>query len=355
MAVPSAEDVDAYNTAAYLRITSIAIAAYSYLETQPTAWKFYREHWESRRLTISVVLFALLRFASITVLAISSAGFFYSRFTLESCRRFFLLPPAFKVIQSMVSQAILGVRTFNLSRRSRTVGWFLISVYIAACTIQWASTMVQRSPQVGDVKLNCRAFNQPRQLGAYVFYAVAIVYDTITTSLSVWYLLKYKFKSSSSVMMKLSKMMIYDGLGYLVLLTGVNILNLVLYKESQEVQTAGASLGYSVSWIMSQKLLIHLYDASRERREEEDFDDAAITISKNISTHRDISRVVRTNFDKNSTAPFEFSHRPHNSLESEAEHAKDIDVQVRIERTIKLNHYTRAYELEDYTRRTQNQ
>ena len=27
-AVPSAEDVDAYNTAAYLRITSIAIAAY---------------------------------------------------------------------------------------------------------------------------------------------------------------------------------------------------------------------------------------------------------------------------------------------------------------------------------------
>lgn len=28
MAAPSAEDVDAYNTAAYLRITSIAIAAY---------------------------------------------------------------------------------------------------------------------------------------------------------------------------------------------------------------------------------------------------------------------------------------------------------------------------------------
>lgn len=71
--------------------------------------------------------------------------------------------------------------------------------------------------------------------------------------------------------------------------------------------------------------------------------------------HRDISRVVRTNFDKNSTSPFEFSRRPHNSLESEAEHPKDIDVEVRIERTIKLNHYTRTYELEDYTRRTQNQ
>lgn len=119
---------------------------------------------------------------------------------------------------------------------------------------------------------------------------------------------------------------------------------------------------------MSQKLLIHLYgpfqhferlhisnrlfsDASRERREEEDFEDAAITISKNISTHRDISRVVRTNFDKSRSSPFEFSRRARNSLESN-ESPEHVDVQVRIEKTVKLNHYTRTYELEDYSRRT---
>ncbi|KAF8995471.1 hypothetical protein BDQ17DRAFT_1365656 [Cyathus striatus] len=73
--------------------------------------------------------------------------------------------------------------------------------------------------------------------------------------------------------------MLYDGLGYLVMLTAVNILNLVLYRTSRDVQNAGlvnvvfttvtdinhaittlrASLGYCVSWIMSQRLLIHLH------------------------------------------------------------------------------------------------
>jgi hypothetical protein len=29
----------------------------------------------------------------------------------------------------------------------------------------------------------------------------------------------------------------------------------------------------------------------------------------------------------------------------------DVNVEVRIERTVKLNHYTKTYELEDYSRR----
>lgn len=58
------------------------------------------------------------------------------------------------VIQTMITQAILGVRcdqyevkggllnsylelyrAFNLSRRSRVVGWFLITVYSVACVV----------------------------------------------------------------------------------------------------------------------------------------------------------------------------------------------------------------------------
>ncbi|KAF8200740.1 hypothetical protein BJ912DRAFT_579075 [Pholiota molesta] len=351
MPVPSAEDENATTIAAYMRITSIAIATYDFLETQPTAWRFYKEHWHSRRLTISILLFCLLRFTSIVVLTISSVGFFYTHFTIQSCRQFYLLPPTFKVIQSMVSQAILGVRTFNLSRRSQHVGWFLILIYLAACALQWISTLYQRTPSIGDVKANCRPFNQAQHLGAYVFYAVAIVYDTLTTSLSIWYLLKYKFKTSNSIMLKLSKMMLYDGLGYLVALTSVNILNLILYNQTQDIQTAGASLGYCVSWIMSQRLLIHLYDASRERRDSEDYDDPAVTISKNIPAPRDVSRVVRTNFDKNSNTPFDLSRRVTEAMSGDTGYPDDVNVEVRIERTVKLNHYTKTYELEDYSRR----
>ncbi|KAF9476367.1 hypothetical protein BDN70DRAFT_882542 [Pholiota conissans] len=355
MSLPSAADENAFDVAAYMRVTSIAIAAYDYLETQPTAWRFYREHWQSRRLTISIVLFSLLRFTSIAVLTISNIGFFYSRFTPESCRQFYLLPPAFKVIQSMVSQAILGVRTFNLSRRSRSVGWFLITIYLAACVLQWVTTLYQRTPRIGDVKVSCRPFNQAKQLGPYIFYAVAIVYDTLTTSMSVWYLLKYKFKTTNSVMSKLSKMMLYDGLGYLIALTVVNILNLILYKQAQDIQTAGASLGYCASWIMSQRLLIHLYDASRERRDSEDeYDHHAVTISKSISAPQDVSRVVRTNFGKSSGTPFDLSRRVTEALSGDTGYPDDVNVEVRIERTVKVNHYPRTYELEDYSRRSMN-
>ncbi|KAF8160903.1 hypothetical protein B0H34DRAFT_356698 [Crassisporium funariophilum] len=355
---------NAYTIAGYMRIASIAIALYDYLETQPTAWRFYREHWQSRRMTISVVLFFLLRFVSILTLTLSSVGFFYGEFTMPICARFYLLPPVFKVVQAMVSQAILGIRAFNLSRRSRSIGYFLLVVYIAACILQWVTNLYQRTPQLiaigvaGDIAVghgNCRAFNQVKRLGAWIFYAISIIYDVMTTSMSIWYLLKYKFKTTNSMMSKVTRMMLYDGLGYLFVLTAINILNLILYKTSQEIQTAGASLGYCVSWIMSQRLLIHLYDASRERREDS-FDAAAITISKNVTTARDVSRVVRTQFDQKSSTPFDLT-RPDlefEGVEGPESFPEDTGVQVRIERTVRLNQFTRTYELEDYSRRSRS-
>jgi hypothetical protein len=140
--------------------------------------------------------------------------------------------------------------------------------------MQWVVTIYQRKPKVGDIEANCRGISHALRLGAYIFYAIAMAYDVITTLMSVWYLLKYQLMSTSSMMMRLTRLMIYDGLGYLVALTGVNILNLILFKTSQDIQTAASSLGYALSWIMSQRLLIHLYDVSRERRAEDDADSA---------------------------------------------------------------------------------
>ncbi|KAF8875818.1 hypothetical protein CPB84DRAFT_440933 [Gymnopilus junonius] len=40
------------------------------------------------------------------------------------------------VVQAMVTQAILGIRAFNLSRRDRIVGWFLLSLYCVACVVR---------------------------------------------------------------------------------------------------------------------------------------------------------------------------------------------------------------------------
>ncbi|KAF9564766.1 hypothetical protein CPC08DRAFT_630769 [Agrocybe pediades] len=204
---PSPSDSTAFTIAAYMRVTSLAVSAYDYLETQPTAWRFYKEHWQSRRLTISVVLFALLRFVSIATLIVSNIGFFYPFFTDKTCKHFYLVPPSFKVAQAMVTQAILGVRAFNLSRRSKGVGYCLLVMYFVACVLQWTFTLVHRTRNMSSKSLpennltrnSCRAVNKVKALGAYLFYAIAIVYDICTTSISIYYLLKYKLTSTNSV------------------------------------------------------------------------------------------------------------------------------------------------------------
>jgi len=292
-------DPRAYTIGAYMRVTSIAIALYDYLETYPTAWQFYREQWQSRRVSLTGVLFFLLRFISISTLALSNIGFFYSKFTIVTCDRFFLLPPAFKVMQGMISQAILGIRTYNLSRRSRRVSWFLVGVFFIACILQWVTTVYHRTAGLGGQTLgNCRALSLVKHLGAWVFYALAIVYDVIMTAMSIWYLLKYKMTTTNSLVSKVTKMMLYDGLGYLVVLTAVNLLNLILYKTSIDIQNAAASLGYCVSWIMSQRLLIHLYKVSRSGHQMETTD-AILSATPNKSI--DAFDLTRPDFDVESS------------------------------------------------------
>ncbi|KAJ7212039.1 hypothetical protein GGX14DRAFT_314956, partial [Mycena pura] len=60
-----------------------------------------------------------------------------------------------------------------------------------------------------------------------------------------------------------------------------------------------ASLGYCVTWIMSQnlnlKLLIHLHDASVERRNESI--NAAVTITQKLLSAREVSRAIRSQFE----------------------------------------------------------
>ncbi|KAF9528511.1 hypothetical protein CPB83DRAFT_313968 [Crepidotus variabilis] len=152
---------------------------------------------------------------------------------------------------------------------------------------------------------------------------------------------------------QLRRMMLYDGIGYLIVLTAANVLNALLFLGREDVQTAGASLGYCVTWIMTQRLLIHLYDASREHREEEDLElaGAALTLSKNVTGHRNISRVVRSQFDKNQTDPFDLGGGPRDST-STSEYPEDLNVSVRIERTVKSKRVSRTLELEDYSRRS---
>ncbi|KAH8993126.1 hypothetical protein EDB92DRAFT_435949 [Lactarius akahatsu] len=113
-----------------LRIVSVTIAAYDYLATLPAEYRFYQS---SNRRSSGLVLFVLIRYTSVIVLVVSNVGFFYHGFTPNTCGHFHLAVPALKVVQTMVSQAILAIRAYNISQ----LPMVFKSIFPDACIDRW--------------------------------------------------------------------------------------------------------------------------------------------------------------------------------------------------------------------------
>jgi len=340
-----------------MRVASLAIAGHDYMLTLPFEWRLCREQWKSRRLTLSFVLFILIRYVSILELTVSNVGFFAVSFTEYECHKYFLIPSVFKVIQAMVSQAILGVRAYNLSRKSAKIGGALIIIYIICCSLEWITTVHSRRMMYTPTIGNCASASPRGLLGGWVHYAVAIVYDFATSLVCVLCLLKLK-TSSDSMMSRVSRMLLVDGVWYFAALALVNCLNMLFYRVTppglDQIQTAAASLGYAVTWIMSQKLLIHLHEASIQRRNESI--GAAITITQHMTSARDVSRALRWQFESKNDIGLDLTVPDFDleSMRSGPSISPDVDVQVRVERTVRMERLPHVYELEDYSRNSRS-
>ncbi|KAI6030317.1 hypothetical protein EDC04DRAFT_89588 [Pisolithus marmoratus] len=213
-------------------------------------------------MSLACILFILIRYTSILVMVTSNYGFFATSFTEESCRRYYLVAPVFKDLQTTVSQAILGVRTFNIAGRNRHLGVFLLIYFCITVTLEWFFDLYRRTSQVVDG--NCVSGMSDTHPTTWVFYLIAMTYDLVALVVSTVHLIRYKTYSGKFSF--LIRVMIYDGLIFFVVLTAVNILNLILYQQPVLVaQSTGASLGYAVVWIMSQRILIHLRELAGDR------------------------------------------------------------------------------------------
>lgn len=227
--------VDNQATEKYLRIASISVALYDYIITLPAEWRFYRSQSSLFRLRLACILFILIRYDSIIVMIISNYGVFSTGFTQESCKHYYMVAPVFKVIQTMISQVILGVRTFNIARRDRRIGIALVVLYFVSVSLEWFTNMFDRIPVV--VSGNCTPGNPGKILSAWLYYTVAMSYDLAVLTISTVYLLRYN--PLSGRLERLVRVLIYDGIGYFVVLTGSNIFNIVLYHTS-DIQTQAA-------------------------------------------------------------------------------------------------------------------
>ncbi|KAL1736261.1 hypothetical protein EV714DRAFT_198876 [Schizophyllum commune] len=351
---------DAFTIAANLRVASLSIAIFHFAEVLPRGWRLVRD---SRGLSIT----------SICVLTVSNVGFFYPYFTVKSCDQFYLLPPIFKVIQAMVAQAILGLRqvrmqassilpltlhsAYNLSRRSRLTSSLLALLYTAACTI----VMAAHNPTVGVGRYSsppdtCRAVSDRRVFGAWVYYALAMIYDLSTTAICMWFLLQYRALKAGKTRM------VYDGMSYFVVLTGVNILNLIFYRTDELIQTRPyhalrSSLGYALNWIMSMKLLLHLHESPGRTPSEDTWPGpaASITFTRPLDSMQDRTHALRSLQSQKRHTALELSAVPaddamYKGHSNDLEMPDQVDVEVHIERTVRIEHRPAVYALEDYSR-----
>ncbi|KAG2151248.1 uncharacterized protein EDB93DRAFT_1336732 [Suillus bovinus] len=279
--------VDNQATEKYLRIASISVALYDYIITIPAEWRFYRSQSSFSRLRLACILFVLIRYGSIMVMIISNYGVFSTSFTQETCKHYFMVSPIFKVIQTMISQVILGVRTFNIARRDRRIGIALVVLYFVSVLLEWFTNMFDRIPVV--VNGNCTPGNSGKILSAWFYYTIAMSYDLMVLTISTVYLLRYN--PLNSRLERLVRVLIYDGIGHFVVLTGSNVFNIVLYHTSDiQTQAAGASIGFVVTWIMCQRILIHLRELSEA--ETRRLDNAAAARSPQHA--RDVVSAIRS-------------------------------------------------------------
>ncbi|KAH9996142.1 hypothetical protein BJV74DRAFT_293510 [Russula compacta] len=195
---------------------------------------------------------------------VSNTGFFYQHFTPKTCAHYYCVPIVFKVFQVMVSQAILGIRTYNIAHRNVWIGRNLSFAYIVIVVFQCFGNLYNRTPVMANGNCTAGSANPDFPIAAWTFYFAAMLFDCLAISISTVYLIKMKTAArAASATSKILDILLYDGLGYWVALTAVNIMNIVIYREaSHDIQTSGSTLGYAITWIMSQRILIH----AREER-----------------------------------------------------------------------------------------
>ncbi|KAF8510604.1 hypothetical protein JB92DRAFT_2938764 [Gautieria morchelliformis] len=247
---------------AYLRVAAMAIALYDALWTIPAEISLYREQTSLRRMTRACILFIILRYASIIVIVVSNVGFFGEIFTVSACHKYYLVSPTFKGVQLTASQLILAIRTIAIARQTRWAVWTVSILLVITVTVEIFSTFWGRVPfqePKGVQYANCTPGNVKSLQIAWVNYLAAILYDITCLCIATGFIVDQRRMQPKHHIDGLSKMLLQEGILYFILITAVNLLNLVLYATgSEKLQTSGATLGYALTWILSQRLIIHL-------------------------------------------------------------------------------------------------
>ena len=110
------------------------------------------------------------RYVSIVLLTVSNTGYFHHGFSFATCSRYYMIAPVLKgklllgfkqrvlmhrapVVQIMISQAIIAYRTWNITRRSKEMGLFLVVFGSIVTVLEWYSNVDARIPVQSEVSV----------------------------------------------------------------------------------------------------------------------------------------------------------------------------------------------------------
>jgi len=246
----------ALQISAYLRVSAYAIAFFDYLQTLPAEYRLYARQKGLFKLSTACILFIMVRYLGLAAMIIGNTGFFYHGFTAESCGRYYWLAPIFKLLLYMTSQAILGLRTYAVSRKSPHVLKVLVVLYILATTAESISSFWKRIPSHANG--NCTSGNAPGIHLASLYYVGGLVFDVVTMLISSAYLWRFSGKNRSSLS-QLAKIMLHDGIMYFLALSAMNVVNIIFYNNpNTAVQASAGPLGFAFTMIFSGRFILNL-------------------------------------------------------------------------------------------------
>ncbi|CAE6490580.1 unnamed protein product [Rhizoctonia solani] len=225
-----------------LRVATFSIALFDVIQTIPGEIQLYRKQFKNGRMSFVCFLFIVVRYVSIAALVLNGVGYYGTTFTYEACVKFRLAPPVTKMVAGIACQAIILLRTWAISRKSRGVLIILGVLFVLGLPFLILGNVYRRDAYVEPGTGSCIA----KQLGslntAPMYYGAMSAFDVVACVIATYYLLDLDAKSMSGFTRKVLK----HGLIYTFGTTFSNIIVLMAVCHVKYIEKLGAFLSVAV-------------------------------------------------------------------------------------------------------------
>ncbi|KAG9126618.1 hypothetical protein FRC07_002768 [Ceratobasidium sp. 392] len=237
------------------RNRTFSIALFDVIQTVPGEIQLYRKQVRNGRMSLVCALFIMVRYVSIVSLILNGVGFYGTTFTDESCEAFRLAPPVTKMFAGIASQGIIFLRTWAISRKSRTVLIILSVLFVMCLPFLVLGNVWMRNPYVKNG--SCIAKQAPGTFNsAPMYYGAMSGFDLVACGLATYYLLDFTASSMSAFTRKILRHGMTHIKIYAFGTTFANIVVLMAVCHVKYIEKLGAFLSVAMTMIMAQHLVL---------------------------------------------------------------------------------------------------